>query len=151
MTSEKSYWRLGLFILVTLVVVVATAIFFIQRLRSRPAIAMVTYTRENVSGLDVSSPVRLQGVAVGQVTELRVDPRGKTIEIGFEVFLNRLGNIGVDIKRLRKANLGYVFPNLRAQIVSNPINGEAYLLLVDLQNPRRQWTLGSLRLNPMFR
>lgn len=142
MTAEKSYARLGLFVVVTLVVVLATAIFFIQRLRSRPAIAMVTYTRENVSGLDVSSPVRLQGVAVGQVTDLRVDPRGKTIEIDFEVFLDRLGNIGVDVKRLRKANVAYVFPNLRAQILSNPINGEAYLLLVDLQNPPPPMDLG---------
>ena len=39
-------------------------------------IAMVTYTTENVSGLDVSSPVRYRGVPVGRVTDLRVDPRG---------------------------------------------------------------------------
>lgn len=142
MTAEKSYARLGLFIVVTLVVVLATAVFFIQRLRSRPAIAIVTYTRENVSGLDVSSPVRLQGVAVGQVTDLRVDPRGHTIEIDFEVFLDRLSNIGVDTKNLGSANVGYVFPNLRAQILSNPINGEAYLLLVAPQNPPPPMALG---------
>ncbi len=65
MAVEKSYARLGFFIVVTLVVVLATAVFFIQRLRSRAAIGMVTYTTENVSGLDVSSPVRLQGRAGG--------------------------------------------------------------------------------------
>lgn len=136
MSSEKSYARLGLFILLTLVVVLATATFFIQRLRSRPVLAMVTYTRENVSGLDVSSPVRLQGVPVGHVTDLRVGVRGETIEIDFEVFLDRLSDIGVDIKTLRqKATVGYVFPNLRAQILPNPITGEAYLLLVRPQNP----------------
>ena len=142
MTAEKSYARLGLFIVVTLVVVLATAGFFIQRLRSRPAIAIVTYTRENVSGLDVSRPVRLQGVAVGQVTDVRVDPRGHTIEIDFEVFLDRLSNIGVDIKELRNANVGFVYPNLRAQILSNPINGEAYLLLVAPENPPPPMALG---------
>ena len=65
MAVEKSYARLGVFIVVTLVVVLATAALFIQRWRSREVIAMVTYTTENVSGLDVSSPVRYQRRAGG--------------------------------------------------------------------------------------
>lgn len=143
MTSEKSYWRLGLFILVTLLVVLATAIFFIQRLRSRAAIAMVTYTREDVSGLDISSPVRLHGVPVGQVTDLRVGVRRKTIEIDFEVFLDRLSDIGLDVKQIRKvATAGFVFPNLRSRIVANPVSGEAYLLLEQPENPPPMMDLG---------
>ena len=50
-----------------LLVVLATALLFIQRMRSREVIEMVTYTRDNVSGLDVSSPVRYRGVPVGRV------------------------------------------------------------------------------------
>src|SRR6185369_109912 len=94
MAVEKSYARLGFFIVVVLVVVLATAVIFIQRMRSHAVISMVTYTTENVSGLDVSSPVRYRGVSVGRVTDLRVDPRGVTVEIDFEVFLNRLNTIG---------------------------------------------------------
>ena len=59
MAVEKSYARLGLFLVVALVVL-ATALLFIQRM-SRAVIEMVTYTRDNVSGLDVSSPVRYRG------------------------------------------------------------------------------------------
>ena len=55
MVAGKSYVRLGIFLVVALVVVLATALFFIQRLRSRPLLAAVTFTTENVSGLDVSS------------------------------------------------------------------------------------------------
>ena len=143
MTSEKSYWRLGLFILVTLLVVLATAIFFIQRLRSRAAIAMVTYTREDVSGLDISSPVRLNGVPVGQVTDLRVGVRRKTIEIDFDVFLDRLSDIGLDVKQIRKvATPGFVFPSLRSRIVANPVSGQAYLLLEQPENPPPPMDLG---------
>jgi len=58
MPAEKSYARLGLFIVVTLLVVLVTAVFFIQQLKNRAAIDMVTYTTENVFGLDVSSVVR---------------------------------------------------------------------------------------------
>ena len=111
MAVEKSYARLGFFIVVALVVVLATAVLFIQRMRSRAVIAMVTYTTENVSGLDVSSPVRYRGVPVGRVTDLRVDPRGTTVEIDFEVFLDRLNTIGFNVSRIRKlADVGGELP-----------------------------------------
>ena len=87
MAVEKSYTGLGIFMVVTLVVILATAALFIQRFRSRTVIAIVTYTTENVSGLEISSPVRYRGVHVGQVTDLRVTPGG-LIEIDFELFLD---------------------------------------------------------------
>jgi hypothetical protein len=143
MPAEKSYVRLGAFIVITLVVVLATAAFFIQRLKKRTAIGMVTYTTENVFGLDVSSAVRLRGVPVGRVTDIRVDPRGTVVQIDFEVFLDRLNTIGLDIKRLRTiTDIGGVFPNLRAQLMGNPMTGEAYLLLDQPQNPPPPMELG---------
>jgi len=143
MAVEKSYARLGLFLVVTLVVVLVTAIFFIQRLKSRDAIGMVTYTTDNVFGLDVSSAVRLRGVPVGRVTGIRVNPQGAMVEIDFEVFLERLNTIGLDVKQLRKiTDVRGVFPKLRAQIMGNPITGEAYLLLDQPQNPPPAMELG---------
>lgn len=143
MPVEKSYARLGVFIFLALMVVLVTAVFFIQRLKSRPAIAMVTYTTENVFGLDVSSAVRLRGVPVGRVTDIRVDPKGNKVEIDFEVFLDRLSNIGLDIKALRQiTDVRGVFPHLRAQLMGNPMTGEAYLLLDQPQNPPPSMELG---------
>jgi len=136
MAVEKTYARLGFFIVVAVVVILATAVLFIQRMRSRAAISMVTYTSENISGLDISSPVRYRGVPVGRVTDLRVDPRETTIEIDFEVTLDRLSTVGFNVSRVQKlSELGSVARNLRAQIVPNPITGEAYLLLDMPKNP----------------
>ena len=136
MAVEKSYARLGFFLVVGLVVILASAVLFIQRIRSHAVINMVTYTTENVSGLDVSSPVRYRGVPVGRVTDLRVDPRENTIEIDFEVFLHRLNTIGFNVSRIKKlADIGGLTPNLRAQIIGNPVTGEAYLLLDVPKNP----------------
>ena len=143
MAVEKSYTRLGLFIVVMLVVVLATAVLFIQRMRSRAAISMVTYTTENVSGLDVSSSVRYRGVHIGRVTDLRVDPRGNSVEIDFEVFLNRLTTIGFNVSPIQKlADIRGVFPNLRAQIIANPVTGEAYVLLDVPKNAPPPMALG---------
>jgi ABC-type transporter Mla subunit MlaD len=143
MPAEKNYARLGLFLFITLLVVLITAVFFIQRKKKRPSLGMVTYTTENVFGLDVSSSVRLRGVPVGQITDIRVDPRGTVVEIDFEVFLDRLSNIGLDVKRLGTINdIGGVFPNLRAQLMGNPMTGEAYLLLNQPHSPPPPMDLG---------
>src|SRR6476619_5277877 len=136
MAVEKSYTQLGFFIVVGVVVILATALLFIQRMRTRAVIGMVTYTTENVSGLDVSSPVRYRGVSVGRVTDLRVDPRGITVEIDFELFIDRLNTIGVSPSRIKQiTDFGGVFPRLRARIVANPVTGEAYLFLDVPKNP----------------
>lgn len=142
MAAEKSYARLGLFIVVVLVVVLATAALFIQRLKSREVIGLVTYTNENIAGLDISSPVRYRGVPVGRVTDLRVNPGG-IIEIDFELFLNRLTTIGANVRAIRRiTDIGGIFPRLRARIVGNPVTGEAYLLLDFPQNAPSPIELG---------
>ncbi len=143
MAVEKSYARLGLFLVVVLVVVLATALLFIQRWRSRAVIEMVTYTNENVSGLEVSSPVRFRGVSLGRVSDVRVDPRDVIVEIDFEMFPDRLNTIGISTERIGQIrDLRGMFPNLRASMVSNPVTGEAYLLLDVPENPPPPMTLG---------
>ena len=104
---------------------------------------MVTFTHDNISGLEISSPVRYKGVSVGRVSDVRVDPRANTIEIDFEVFLDRLNTIGANVARIRElADLGGTLPRLRAQVVANPVTGEAYLLLDMPQNPPPPIVLG---------
>jgi paraquat-inducible protein B len=96
-----------------------------------------------VSGIDVSSPVRYRGVPLGRVTEVRVDPRSRTIEIDFEVFLDRLNTVGANVKRIREtADLEGMFLKLRAQVIGNPVTGEAYLLLDAPENPPPALALG---------
>jgi paraquat-inducible protein B len=143
MAVERSYARLGLFLVVALVVVIASSLLFIQRLRSQTAIELVTYTTENVSGLDVASPVRYRGVSIGRVTDVRVDTRGGTIEIDFQIFLDRLKSIGANVEKIRQtADVLGTFPNLRAQVIGNPVTGEAYLLLDAPANPPAPMALG---------
>jgi len=135
MAVEKSYTRLGLFLVIALVVVLATALLFIQRMRSRQVIELVTYTQENVTGLDISSPVRYRGVAVGRVSNLQVEPGGRTIEIDFELFTDRLTSVGANVINLQGLAAAGFFERLRAQIVGNPVTGEAYLFLDMPENP----------------
>jgi paraquat-inducible protein B len=142
MAAEKSYARLGLFVVVGGAIILATGLFFVQQMRSRAVISLVTYTTENVSGLDISSPVRFRGVSVGRVTDIRVDGRGNTIEIDFEVFQERLATIGANVKRIQQLADLAVFPQLRSRVVGNPVTGDAYLLLDVPANPPPPVALG---------
>src|SRR5512132_4136542 len=119
MAVERSYARLGLFIVVAAVVILATALLFIQRIRSREVIEMVTYTTENVNGLDISSAVRYRGVPIGRVSNIRADPVGNTIEITFEVYRDRLATIGANVTLFETYAAEAVFPRMRAQVIGN--------------------------------
>ena len=143
MAVEKSYARLGLFLVIAMVVVLATGLLFIQRMRSREVIEFVTYTQENVSGLDISSPVRYRGVPVGRVSNLQVEPGGRMIEIDFELFTERLTTVGADVTKIQEmATAGGAFERFRAQVVGNPVTGEAYLFLDMPENAPPPMTLG---------
>jgi ABC-type transporter Mla subunit MlaD len=133
MAAEERYARLGFFVVVGLIVMLVTGLFFIQRLKSREAIALVTYFTENVSGLDISSPVRYRGVSVGRVSDVRIHPDGVTIEVDFELFQDRLASIGASVTRVQQGAELPMAPRLRARVVGNPVTGEGYLLL-DIPN-----------------
>ena len=143
MSVERSYARLGVFIAIALVVILGTAVLFIQRVRTRDAIAFVTYTTENVTGLDVSSPVRYLGVPVGRVTGLRLDPGGRIVEIDFEAFTDSLTELGLSIRQVRKrVETGGLSPNLRMLLMRNPVTGEAYLVVEKPEVPPPALELG---------
>jgi hypothetical protein len=78
---------------------------------------------------------------VGRVSNLQVEPGGRTIEIDFELFNDRLTTVGANVTNLQKAESGW-FERLRAQVVSNPVTGEAYLFLDMPENPPPPMTLG---------
>jgi len=142
MAVEKSYARLGLFVVIALVVILATALLFIQRMRSREVIELVTYTQENVAGLDISSPVRYRGVPVGRVSNLQVEPGGRTIEIDFELFIDRLTTVGANVTNIQGLARTGVLERMRAQVVGNPVTGEAYLFLDMPEKPPPPMALG---------
>lgn len=132
MAAERHYTRLGFFVVVGLVVAIATGLFFVERMRRRAVFELVTFTTENVSGLDVSSPVRYRGLPVGRVSGVRVHPAVDAIEIDFDVFRDRLAEVGARVTRVESLA---IYPSLRAQIIGNPVTGEAYLNIDALSNP----------------
>lgn len=70
MSSEAKYFRLGLFLLVGAILLVAAVVLVGGGRLFRPYSIVETYFNQSVQGLDVGSPVKYRGVAVGQVTDI---------------------------------------------------------------------------------
>ena len=144
MAVEKSYARLGLFLVIAIVVVLATALLFIQRMRSREVIELVTYTQENVS--------RSRHLEPGALPRRRrgagVEPAGGA---GRPHDRDRLRAVHRSPHHRRRQchqppgtgrGRGVFLERLRAQVVGNPVTGEAYLFLDMPENPPPPMTLG---------
>ena len=70
MDESKRYFRLGLFVVVTLVVMAAVLFLLGGRKLFQPTFIFETYFNESVAGLELGAPVRFRGVPLGQVSEI---------------------------------------------------------------------------------
>lgn len=74
MTHEQKI-RLGVFLSLATVIFIAVAGFFIvPKLRDPGDIYMINFRGTSVQGLVLGSPVKYQGVEIGRVTRIRVNP-----------------------------------------------------------------------------
>ena len=70
MSEKASQFRIGLFVIVGVTIVLAGLFVFGIRSAFQPTYMFETYSTANVEGLSVGSIVTLRGVAVGKVTEI---------------------------------------------------------------------------------
>lgn len=68
MSAEARYFRVGLFVLLGLALVLAVVLVLAGSNLFRTPVLMETYFDEAVSGLEVGSPVKFRGVQIGQVS-----------------------------------------------------------------------------------
>jgi len=130
-------------------------VFFLTQNRlSGSDSVMETYIRESVQGLEVGSPVRYRGVAVGRVTQIGLAsaeyrrPEGEPFAVSFQLVVVRfavnLGRVG-DIPSLDDA----VKLGLRARLSSQGITGVSYIEL-DFVDSARGEALRTLPWRPLY-
>ena len=70
MSEKASQFRIGIFVILGVAIVLAGLFLFGIRSAFQPTYMFETYTTGDVEGLSVGSVVKLRGVAVGKVTEI---------------------------------------------------------------------------------
>ena len=93
MSSNVSNVRLGLFVLAAIGLIVVTMVWMGANKYMKGATTYVSFFDESVQGLQVDSKVKYRGVDVGRVTDIRVAPDFKLIEVVMEIgFEGELSN-----------------------------------------------------------
>ena len=142
MAERKSYFRLGLFVFVSIVSVAGILFVLGGRALFQPTMTFETYFNESVAGLDIGAPVRFRGVPLGQVTDIMlsiteyepdvaVDKRRNYIVVRAKVSLSK-----DRIQRLGRSAADLVKSGLRAQTQLAGITGQQFLAL-DVLDPQK--------------
>jgi ABC-type transporter Mla subunit MlaD len=139
--ARRVQFSVGVLVLLAAALLTGFVLFLTRDSVGRNDALFETYIRESVQGLEVGSPVRYRGVAVGRVTEIALAaaeyrrPEGEAFAAAFQLVVVRfavaLRRVG-DVPSTDEA----VAQGLRARMASQGITGVGYIEL-DFLDPRR--------------
>jgi phospholipid/cholesterol/gamma-HCH transport system substrate-binding protein/paraquat-inducible protein B len=139
MSTKPSYFKVGLFVIVAALLILAAIMVFGAGILTQQRIYFETYFDESISGLKVGSPVEFRGVRIGQVEEIAfvrdkyelqeqssgVTKYGSYVMVLCSVPRENLPEISYE-KRVSQI-FQMVNEGLRLQLASNLLTGQAYL------------------------
>ncbi len=142
MSTKPNYFKIGLFIIISVTLIVVAVIIWGAGLFTKEKIYFETYFDSTVTGLSPGASVELRGVKIGQVKsidfasaiyDISTDPTEVSI---YERYIRVLcstesggrvrgGDITDEQKKARMRNL--IYQGLRLRLASNILTGQAYL------------------------
>lgn len=122
--------RVGLFVLITLVVIVIGIIYVTGTGTLAAKYSLRTFLPE-VEGLNVGAPVRLDGVEIGNVEEIRLNPkpddRTQNIEVRMRIITKYQDNIRADstASLITEGLLGNRYVSIKRGFAGQPLQNDA--------------------------
>lgn len=130
MMKAANHFKLGLFVVIALVAVVATSVGLGAKALDRDTLEYHTYFDESVQGLEIGAPVKFRGVTVGSVQSIDIAPDNRHVEVVAEIAVDVARRIGLaEPERADRALRPVVGEDLRAQLGSQGLTGVKYLLI----------------------
>ena len=127
--SNPNYFRLGLFVLAAIGVLVAVILIFGSGQLFKKSFVIETYIKQSVTGLDTGASVRFRGVKIGQVTLIGLSGDIYEKDIPFQerkqYVVVRMQILGETVNE--DLIQEFVKNNLRAQVKSQGITGVNYI------------------------
>jgi len=128
MSTPTNHWKLGLFVVVSLLVGLLAVATLGARSMPKETVTYNSYFDEAVTGLEIGSPVKFRGVTIGTVSVIDVAPDRRHVKVSYDLTVSVLGRLGIARDRGEKTQLP-VAPDLRAQLNSTGITGIKYVQL----------------------
>jgi ABC-type transporter Mla subunit MlaD len=126
MSTPTNRWKLGLFIVIGAMMVLAVGLFLGTRSMRTETVDYASYFDESVTGLDVGSPVKFRGVTIGSVSAINIAPDRRHVEIIYQLGVTVLGQLGLAAGHGQRTTMPAP-PDLRAQLGSSGITGVKYI------------------------
>ena len=120
MATPTNHWKLGLFIVVGVSLVLGALLIFGASNFTSDLVTYTTYYDETVQGLEVGSPVKFRGVTVGSVSKIGVAPDRRHVAVSAALESAQIGNLGL-------AGNDPVSAGLRVQLAAQGITGVKFL------------------------
>lgn len=125
-TTATNNWKLGLFVVVSVVTLMIALFWLGARRFQRTAFPAVSYFDESVQGLDVGSPVKFRGVTVGNVADITIAPDHRHVQVTSDIYVDAIQRLGLGDRAPRPGE-EFINPLLRVQLVAAGITGVRFL------------------------
>jgi ABC-type transporter Mla subunit MlaD len=126
MTTPTNHWKLGLFVVVGLVVMLVMLVFLGKETMQQESVEYKSYFDEAVTGLEVGSPVKFRGVSVGKVAAIGIAPDRRHVEVTYDLGVVVLDQLGLASQRGEKTKIS-VPQDLRVQLGTTGVTGVKYI------------------------
>lgn len=133
MANATMYWRLGLFLVVSLVCIVLVLGLFGSRVLGQRTVDYETYLDESVGGLGVGSPVKFRGIEVGRVSRIGLAPDRRHVKVTCALAVKQLDRLGLATGGRQPAGLA-LQPDMRAQLSQTGLAGPP-VIAIDYFDP----------------
>jgi ABC-type transporter Mla subunit MlaD len=124
-TSRANRWKLGLFVVSTVVVLMGGLTWLGYARLQKNYHEVHAFFDEAVSGLVVGAPVKFRGVPLGTVRKITVAPDRKMIHVTAALYDEDITALGLDVETLEEGRP--LPPGLRAQLVQSALTGTAFI------------------------
>lgn len=140
MAAPTNHYKLGLFVILGIVTVIAIAVGLGAHSMRKETIAYQTYFNESVQGLELGSPVKFRGVTIGHVSAIEVAADHRHVQVTEELDVQDIKRLGLTEKAEghvfgKKTTRFLVPPDLRAQLGSQGITGVKFIA-IDFFDPK---------------
>ncbi|HSE83386.1 MAG TPA: MlaD family protein [Thermodesulfobacteriota bacterium] len=146
MSRKANYYKIGIFVIIGFIIVVAGIIVFGAGKFFREKTTIETYFNQSVQGLEVGAPLKFQGVQIGNVSEIAFVFNYYKTEYNYVLVRSEIYPDKVGIRKIRGKILSYeerksllkglIEKGMRLELASQGITGLAFLNMV-YKNPER--------------
>ena len=128
MSSPANHWKLGVFVVVSVVVLAGAVVILGAEAMRKETISYVSFFDEAVTGLGEGSAVSFRGVTIGHVSSIDVASDRRHVMISYELGVDVLTRLGLAKDKGRKVKIS-VPSDVRVQLASTGITGVKYVKL----------------------